>query len=73
MALLYKPIKASDGKHYLTSYDVFRLNGTPTKEVEASLADPEYETKSGIKYKYMDYWMTADFFESLYRKRRGSK
>lgn len=69
MALLYKPIEASDGEHYLTSYDVFRLNGTPTKEVEASLEDPEYKTSSGITYKYMDYWMTADFFESLYRKK----
>lgn len=69
MALLYKPIEASDGGHYLTSYDVFRLNGTPTKEVEASLADPSYKTKSGVTYKYMDYWMTADFFESLYRKK----
>lgn len=69
MALLYKPIEASDGEHYLTSYDVFRLNGTPTKEVEASLADPDYETKSGVTYKYMTYWMTAEFFNSLYRKK----
>ena len=69
MALLYKPIEASDGGHYLTSYDVFRQNGTPTKEVEASLADPGYKTKSGVTYKYLDYWMTADFFESLYRKK----
>ena len=69
MALLYKPIEASDGVHYLTSYDVFRQNGTPTKEVEASLADPSYKTKSGVTYKYLDYWMTAEFFESLYRKK----
>lgn len=69
MALLYKPIEASDGEHYLTSYDVFRQNGTPTKEVEASLADPSYKTKYGVTYKYLDYWMTAEFFESLYRKK----
>lgn len=69
MALLYKPIEASNGQHYLTSYDVFRQNGTPTKEVEASLADPSYKTKSGVTYKYLDYWMTAEFFESLYRKK----